>query len=332
MTKTRTRPLLTARPLRLRAIPGAAAALALLALTACSDSEPGGSTHAAAAVDNCGFDVSVDSPPERAITMNQAATEIMLALGLEDRMVGTAYMDDEIHPDLAEAYESVPVLSEAYPSKESVYDKEPDFVYGSYPSAFEDEAAGGRDELDGLGIASYLSPAGCAEEETSLDDVRTEILQIADVFGVPERGEELVAEQEATVAEAAESLKDADLSVMWWDNATDVPSVGACCGAPAAIMDELGVDNAFGDVEGKWGDVTWESVVDRDPDVIVVVDAEWSPAAEKIEHLESDPALRSLDAVKEGRVVSIPFSATTPGFRNAQAVADLSASIGAAVE
>jgi iron complex transport system substrate-binding protein len=39
--------------------------------------------------------------------MNQAATEIMLALGLHDRMVGTAFLDDSILPEFAEAYKTI---------------------------------------------------------------------------------------------------------------------------------------------------------------------------------------------------------------------------------
>lgn len=58
--------------------------------------------------------------------MNQASTEVMLVLGLADKMVGTAYMDDEILPSLAEAYNSVPVLAEEYPSQEILFAGEPD--------------------------------------------------------------------------------------------------------------------------------------------------------------------------------------------------------------
>ena len=48
--------------------------------------------------------------------MNQPATEIMLALGLQDRMIGTAYLDDAILPAYADAYATVPVLAKEYPS------------------------------------------------------------------------------------------------------------------------------------------------------------------------------------------------------------------------
>ena len=103
-------------------------------------------------IENCGFAITYSEPPERAVTMNQAATEIMLALGLEDHLVGTAYMDDEILPEFAAAYESLPVLADEYPSQEVLFNIEPDFVYGVYHSAFGDEAAGPREALNDLDI------------------------------------------------------------------------------------------------------------------------------------------------------------------------------------
>lgn len=51
-------------------------------------------------ITNCGVQSWIPSPPKRAVTMNQGTTEVMLALGLEDRMAGTAYLDDYIWPEL----------------------------------------------------------------------------------------------------------------------------------------------------------------------------------------------------------------------------------------
>lgn len=110
-------------------------------------------------IENCGVEATFDAPPERAITMNQGATEIMLALGLEDHMTGTAYLDDVILPEFEDAYESIPVLSDTYPSQEVLFGSDPDFIYGSYSSAFGEEAAGPREQLAELSIGSYVSEA-----------------------------------------------------------------------------------------------------------------------------------------------------------------------------
>lgn len=282
-------------------------------------------------LDNCGVEVTVDAAPERAVTMNQAATEVMLALGLEDRMIGTAYLDDDILPSLADAYDSVPVLSDGYPSTEALFDVEPDFVYGSYNSAFGDEAAGDRDGIADLGIASYLSIGGCPDFRESgvaleFDDVFDEIRDVAALFGVGDRAEALIAQQQAAVDDA-EIVADPALSVLWWDGNTDAPTVGVCCGSPGMLMRALGLDNPYDDETGSWATISWEQVAADDPDVIVLVDADWDPADDKLAHLQNDPALADLTAVLEGRTVVIPFSATTPGVRNATALAELAEDI-----
>src|SRR5580765_5332723 len=45
---------------------------------------------------NCGVATRVASPPARVVTLNQAATEVMLVLGLRNHIVGTSYLDDQI--------------------------------------------------------------------------------------------------------------------------------------------------------------------------------------------------------------------------------------------
>jgi iron complex transport system substrate-binding protein len=304
---------------------------------ASTDAPNGGAGNAAAAddandqppasVENCGVNVAVEEPPARAVTMNQAATEVMLALGLQDRMAGTAYMDDEILPELAAAYDDIPVLSDSYPSAETLLDAEPDLVYASYPSAFQPENGGERADLAELGVATYLSPSACADrsgdEPLSIETVWQEIHDVATLFGADDPAGELVDGQRSELDAALDTVGDlSDTTVMWWDNGFDAPSVGVCCGAPGMIMEAAGVENAFSDESGSWAEVSWEQVVEREPDVIVLVDADWSTAEDKRDAIESTPAVQGLPAVRDGRFVVIPFSATTPGIRNVSAVVD----------
>ncbi len=48
--------------------------------------------------------LTYERAPEHAVTMNQAPTEVLLALGLQDKMAGTAYIDDAILPEFEESY------------------------------------------------------------------------------------------------------------------------------------------------------------------------------------------------------------------------------------
>ena len=277
-------------------------------------------------IENCGREFTIEAAPQHAVSMNQSATEVMLALGLEEYMVGTAYIDDAILPEFETAYNSIPILSETYPSPEVLFATEPDFIYGGFASAFGDDNAGPQDELAELGIASYVSPSYCIDEtyrptQSTIETTYKEIRDIAAIFGVSERAEALIADMQATLDEVQAAIADIDEtpSVFWFDSG-DPPFVGACCGGPGMVMDLAGAVNIFEDAPGNFATVSWEEVLDRDPDAIVINDASWSPAADKIELLKTNPAYADMTAVQEERFIIIPFSYTILGVRNADAV------------
>ena len=194
--------------------------LALLAAAACGETEStatGGTVQQAATVaapatasyepvriSNCGHEVTYTAPPKRAVALNQHATEVMLALGLQDSMVGTAYIDDEILPQYQEAYGQIEVLAEQYPSREVLLGADPDFLFGGFASAFtRPENSPPRDELLRLGIHSYLSTASCSTREgpLTLDQVYLDFLNVGKIFGVEDRAVALVEQWKAELAD-----------------------------------------------------------------------------------------------------------------------------------
>ncbi|HWJ98412.1 MAG TPA: ABC transporter substrate-binding protein [Acidimicrobiales bacterium] len=312
----------------------------LLSTTACgsstSDGAPSDDTEATTTeagradstfpmtIENCGETVTLDAPPTKAITMNQGATETMLALGLEDQMIGTAYLDDAVLPEWQDVYDSVDVLSDEYPSQEEVLATGTDFVYGSYASAFDDEAAGSRGSLAKEDIGTYLSPNDCQASDgtpVTFDDVFAEITEIGAVFGVPDRAAALVADSKDRLAEATADLPEGQ-TVLWYDSGDDAPFVGACCGGPNLVMSAVGATNVFDDLQGGWEDASWEAVVAADPDAIVLVDASWDTVAAKKKVLAAAP-MNAMTAVEDEQFIEIPFSSSSPGVRNVSAVEQL---------
>jgi iron complex transport system substrate-binding protein len=278
------------------------------------DAEPGFPVE----VTSCGHSSTLVAPPERAVTLNQGATEVMLALGLEDRMAGTAYLDDPAPPARwAQAYASVPVISKEYPSREELLAAEPDFVYASYASAFDPKVAGPPEELDDLGIGSYLSPFGCDDDsdrpEPSFEAVWDELEAIGAAFGVPDDAADVVAAQRRTLAGLHDDAVGDGTTVFWYDSGDKTPLAGVGGGGPQLVLDAVGATNVFADLAGGWEDVSWERVVAADPDVIVLADAGWSTAEEKIAYLERDPVLSQLRAVRREAYAVVPYSQSTPG-------------------
>jgi iron complex transport system substrate-binding protein len=69
-------------------------------------------------LENCGQDVTVESAPTRVVSLDQNSTEILLTLGLADRIVGTASWTDPVLDSLAEANEDVTRIADNAPSYE----------------------------------------------------------------------------------------------------------------------------------------------------------------------------------------------------------------------
>lgn len=321
-------------PSRRTAMTPALLAVAALCLAACGSAPESDRSAAAESPDypvkatSCGHTSTISATPERAVTMNQGATEVMLALGLEGQLAGTAYLDDSVPAKWKNAYDSVKVLSKEYPDHESLLAAKPDFVYASYISAFDKEVAGSPAELAKLGIESYNSPLGCGDDDlpaVSFDTVWDEIDTVATVFGVRERAAQIKADQQETLSALGELKSGAGSDIFWFDSGDKTALAGAGEGGPQLILDAVGATNVFADLKGGWADVSWERVIKADPDAIVLGDASWSSAADKIAFLQKDPALKKLDAVREKRFVVLPYSETTPGVRlvdGAQTVSD----------
>jgi iron complex transport system substrate-binding protein len=277
-------------------------------------------------VSSCGVEAELDSPPERIVTIKSSATEMVLALGAGDRLVGTAFSDGELPVDLADAGRDVPVLAEKNPGSESVLELEPDLVYAGWESNLSADGAGERGMYAGLGIATYVSPSACKSAEhqpdrLTFDLVFDEITEMGAVLGRADAAAELVDAQRAQLDGVERST--AGLSALWYSSGSDTPYVGGGIGAPQMIMEAVGLRNIAEDVPDTWASLGWESVAAEDPDVIVLVDSAWNTADNKIEVLESNPVTAELPAVREGRYLTVPFPATEAGVRNVPAVVDL---------
>ncbi len=281
-------------------------------------------------VDNCGVSVTFSKAPERVVTIKSTATELLLSLGLGERIVGVGFQDGPLPDDLAAAGASLKVLADKLPAQEVVLSTEPDFIYGGWESNFSADGAGERSTLAQLGVATYVAPAACRTikpPKLTFDGVFGEIAEIGTIFDSEARATALIEAQKASLASVKPDPRG--LTAVWYSSGTKAPYVGAGSNAPSMIMEALGLKNVFGDVDDGWISASWEAVVDANPDVIVLVDSSWNSAAQKKKLLAENPITSKLDAVVHGRYLVIPFPASEAGVRNVPAVIDLSAQLAA---
>jgi len=277
-------------------------------------------------INNCGFSVRVEKAPERVVTIKSTATEMLLALGLGAKIVGTGFSDGPLPEPWAAAGAKIPVLADKVPSAEVVLETSPDLVYAGWESNFSGEGAGERQMLADLGVASYVSPAACKSapyrpEKLSFEQLFEQIGEVGAIFGVSGQADALVAEQRAMLDSIKPST--AGLTAVWYSSGTATPYLGAGSGGPQMTLEALGLGNIMVDVKDSWASGSWEAVVDADPDVFVLVDAAWNSAAQKRKLLAENPATRNLDAVRNERYLVIPFPAAEPGVRSVPAALDL---------
>jgi len=279
---------------------------------------------------NCGTDVTFAKAPEKVVTIKSTATELLLSLGLGDRIVGIGFQDGPLPPDLAAAGADLKVLADKLPAQEVVLGTEPDFVYGGWESNFAADGAGERPALAQLGIATYVAPAACRTikpPKLSFDALFGEIAEMGTIFDAEAAVTKLVDEQKAALAALKPDSRG--LTAVWYSSGTKAPYVGAGSNAPAMIMEAVGLSNIFASTDEGWFAASWEALVDANPDVIVLVDSAWNSAAQKKKLLAENPITGKLDAVTHERYLIIPFPASEAGVRNVPAAVDLAAQLAA---
>ncbi|MGV9683363.1 ABC transporter substrate-binding protein, partial [Streptomyces cellulosae] len=277
-------------------------------------------------------------------SLNQGTTEILLSLGLADRMAGTATWTDPVMEGLEKANAEVPRLADNQPSFEKVLATEPDFVASSFTSTLDKGGVAPREKFEELGVPTYLSPADCEGKDNSgdgdgsrtkpldMETVYREVRELARVFGVEERGERLVDRLKSRVAKATSGIRAGNTTVLYWFANQESPYMAGCCGAPGIISNVLGAKNVFDDSTQEWPQINWETVADRDPDVLVIGDLTRKSqtaesAAKKIAFLESNPATKNMKAVKEKRYVLLSGQAMNPTIRTVEGVEKVAAAL-----
>ncbi|WTX00892.1 ABC transporter substrate-binding protein (plasmid) [Streptomycetaceae bacterium NBC_01309] len=284
-------------------------------------------------IKNCGTDVTYKGPPKKVVTLNQTAAEILIHLGVGDRIVGSGYEVEETPDAIAAQYKKIPILS-AHGQEikhEKLLEAQPDFVYGSFASMFTAEQSGDRRQLHDLGVPTYLTEFDCAYHESvsgaNYEKLYEEYVRLGKIMNVSAAAEKLVAEQRAVVNRALGDVKkrDTPLKVMWFYSTYDgIPWTAGPGGLPQHISELVGVENVFADASTKWTEVSWDEVAARNPDVIVLADlTRGEPndtAKEKVDLLKKDPLTSKLAAVKGDRFITVPGAHMDPGYGSVSAV------------
>lgn len=281
-------------------------------------------------VKSCDRQVTFSEAPKRAVANDINMVEMMLALRLEDRMVGTAGVEsrDAIRPDLRKAYDRVPHLTGKYIELEPLLGVQPDFLFAGWNYGLSEADNLTPDTLRERGIDVYELTESCAhvvrdKQPPTLDEVFGDLTNLGAIFGVPERARALVAAQRAELARVGQRVAGQPrVPVFVYDSGEGAPFTAPGLAIPNELIDRAGGRNIFADLERTWSEVSWEQVVDRDPACVVIVDYD-TPWQAKRDFMRKLPALSKIKAVRDNCFLALPYAAMTPGVRNVDAVAKI---------
>lgn len=253
----------------------------------------------------------------RAVSTAQFTTEILLAIGAENQILGTAFLDDEILPELKEKYDRIPVLSEAAPTKEQFYALNPNFLTG-WKSIATPKNLGTVEELEGNGVKVFFTKS---QNSSKIEDIYEDILMFGDIFDLKDNAKSVVENMKKDIAEVKESNKNKKtVKVFAYDSQESAPYVVGGNGIGNTVIEIAGGENIFKDTDFSFGVGTWEKVLDENPEVIVVVDYGSKSYADKIKYLKNNSPISQLEAVKNDRFIRVPLSYLSAGVKVSKGV------------
>jgi iron complex transport system substrate-binding protein len=278
---------------------------------------------------NCGETWSV-AQPSRIVALNQHAADLVLALGAGSSLVGVAYLDDTEAGQRPSEYFGVPVIARQYPASEVLYAQKPDLVIGGFATAFGDGVTS-RSGLARNGVGSYLLESACNGH--SLDyfaHVRNDLLTLGKLLHKQPQARQLIEALDADLARAqALAAPGKPLSVFYLDSEVKGLDSEGQRGFVTTLLAAAGARNVFGEINQYRVTVSRETLLASDPDVILLADADWSPASRKRYLLKHDPVLSQLRAVRENRLVDIPFTHLLPTVNSGRVALDLARKLSA---
>ena len=282
-------------------------------------------------VESCNRIVTFDEPPKKAISNDVNLTEMMLVLGLADRMVGYTgisgwkTLDEEMRAGVKE----LPELSQKYPSKEVLVGADADFFFAGWNYGMKVGGEVTPETLEPFGIKVYELTESCIhimnKSKANMEDMYNDLLNLGRIFNVEDKANELINNYRMEIQELTKNINTDDpLRVFVYDSGEDTPFTAGFYAMPTALIEASGGKNIMNDFKKSWGTVTWEEVIDRNPEVIVIVNYGNVTAEQKKEFMMSNPAFAGIDAVKNNRFVTLEYVEATPGPRNIKAIKKLS--------
>ena len=139
------------------------------------------------------------------------------------------------------------------------------------------------------------------------------------------RAEEVIALMQNKISKIKDKVKNLDrkVKVLDYDSGrNNLAFVGCNCMANELIELAGGI-NIFNDIDKEWANVSWEEIIKRNPDIIIIHEYRGVSGKSKIDAIKRNKFLQDINAVKNNKFIVVNLDEIYEGVRNAETVEKL---------
>lgn len=254
--------------------------------------------------DREGNEVTIPTKLERIISAVPSNTEVLVELGVGDKLVGV----DKYSEGIEGLNEELPKMDMNNPDAEAIIALEPDIIIASGHNKI------GSAEDPYKAIVEAGIPVVYIPSSDSIEGIYKDIEFIASLVNEEKKGAEIITDMKEKISkyeELAKTIKDKKKVYFEIGPAPNLFSFGRSTFLNE-MVEVIGAENVFKDEE-SWFAPTEEAILDANPDVILTkVDYVEDPAAEILARDGWD----NITAVKNGDVYYIDANSAARGNQN----------------
>ncbi|MFT8321525.1 MAG: ABC transporter substrate-binding protein [Bacillus sp. (in: firmicutes)] len=249
-----------------------------------------------------------DKAPERIMANTRPAAELLLHLGLADKIVGVGANFGAPDKSVEKEYAKLNILSDEYVGKEVTLGTNPDLVYGRgglFDNA--DWGVGTVDTINEMGVKTYVLESSVTGG--TYNSIYKDIENLGNIFNVQDKAEDFtkeLKERQAAIASKLASIKEE--KTFAYLHMSDPKEVYVYAANKETFFNDsfkmVKLDNVF---KEEAGEVSIEMLIAANPDVLIIPD--WEDTADKIkEGLYTNPKLSSMKAIKNKQIYAVDYN------------------------
>lgn len=250
--------------------------------------------------------------PERIMANTRPAAELLLHLGLADKIVGVGANFGAPDKAVEAEYSKLNILSDEYVGKEVTLGTNPDLVYGRgglFDNA--DWGVGTVGTLNDMGIKTYVLESSVSGG--TYDSIYRDIENLGEIFSVQDKADLFIKElKERQAAISSKLAVITEGKTFAYLHISDPNEVNVYAAHQETFFNDafkmVKLDNIFKD---EAGEVSVETLIGADPDVLIIPNwdtSDGSNANKLKEALYANPKLSSMKAIKNKQIYAVDYN------------------------